>query len=83
MTIVDAQAPSKVKVAVDWAKPFTVRNTHAFTLAAAGGSTEVTWTAEGTNLYMMKVMEVFVGVDGLFGKHFEAGLMHLKQIAER
>jgi hypothetical protein len=31
---------------------------------------------------MMKVMEVFVGVDGLMGKHFDAGLKNLKAAAE-
>lgn len=82
MTITDAVAPSLVTVAVDWAKPFRVRNTHAFTVVPARGGTEVTWAAEGTNLYMMKVMEVFVGVNGLMGKHFQAGLENLKEVAE-
>jgi hypothetical protein len=43
----------------------------------------MTWVAAGTNLYMMKVMEVFVGVNGLMGEHFEAGLENLKKAAER
>jgi hypothetical protein len=32
---------------------------------------------------MMKVMEVFVGVNGLLGKHFEDGLGDLKKIEEQ
>jgi uncharacterized protein YndB with AHSA1/START domain len=82
MTMTLAQPGSKVDVAVDWQKPFRVRNTHGFTLTPSDAGTEVAWTAEGTNLYMMKVMEVFVGVNGLMGKHFEAGLGNLKRVAE-
>jgi uncharacterized protein YndB with AHSA1/START domain len=83
MTIAAATAPSKVDVVVDWKKPFKVRNTHEFTLTPTGDETQVTWIAEGTNLYLMKVMEVFVGVNGLMGRHFEAGLENLKKVAER
>jgi uncharacterized protein YndB with AHSA1/START domain len=83
MTIIAATPPSKVDVVVDWEKPFRIRNTHEITLMPAGDGTKVTWTAQGTNLYIMKVMEVFVGVNGLMGKHFEASLENLKKTAER
>jgi uncharacterized protein YndB with AHSA1/START domain len=83
MTITTATVPSKVDVVVYWKRPFKVRNTHEFTLAPTGDETQVTWTAQGTNLYMMKVMEVFVGVNGLMGRHFEAALENLKKAAER
>lgn len=32
---------------------------------------------------MMKIMEVFVGVNGLMGKHFDTGLENLKAAAEQ
>ena len=83
MTITAAAAPSKVDVVVDWKRPFKVQNAHGFTLTPAGGGTQLSWSAEGTNLYVMKVMELFVGVNGLMGKHFEAGLGNLKRIAEQ
>jgi hypothetical protein len=83
MTITAATASSKIDVVVDWKRPFKVRNAHSFTLTPAGSGTQLTWSAEGTNLYIMKVMEVFVGVNGLMGKHFEAGLVNLKKIAEQ
>ena len=83
MMMTAATVPSRVDVVVDWKRPFKVRNTHEFTLTPGGDETQVTWVAGGTNLYMMKVMEVFVGVNGLMGKHFEAGLENLKKAAER
>ncbi|HYK34884.1 SRPBCC family protein [Alloacidobacterium sp.] len=83
MTITAATAPTRVQVVVDWRKPFELRNTHEFTLVPVGAGTQVTWRAEGTNLYMMKVLEVFVGVNGLMGKHFETGLGNLKKFAQQ
>jgi uncharacterized protein YndB with AHSA1/START domain len=83
MTITAATVPSKVDVVVDWKRPFKVRNTHEFTMTPIGDETQVTWVAEGTNLYVMKMMEVFVGMNGLMGRHFEAGLENLKKAAER
>ena len=41
----------------------------------------VTWNAKGSNLYMMKIMEVFVGVDRLMG--IDTGLKNLKTAAEQ
>jgi uncharacterized protein YndB with AHSA1/START domain len=85
MTITD-RSPSEVVADVTWTRPFRAHNVNTFRLASSGsgpGATQVTWTLEGTNLYMMKVMEVFVGVNGLMGKHLDAGLASLKQAAER
>jgi len=36
----------------------------------------------GTNVYLMKVMSVFMNMDRMMGKHFEAGLENLKRAAE-
>jgi uncharacterized protein YndB with AHSA1/START domain len=83
MTITAAAVSSTVDVVVDWDQPFKVRNAHRFTLTPTGSVTQIVWSADGQNLYMMKVLEVFVGVNGLMGKHFEAGLRNLKKIAEQ
>ena len=83
MTITASTPPSHINVAVDWSRPFKVRNINDFTLTPVAGGTQVTWAAEGPNLYIMKVMELFVGVDGLMGKHFQVGLANLKEAAEK
>jgi len=38
---------------------------------------------QGTNVYAMKVMSIFLNMDRFMGKHFEAGLANLKAAAER
>jgi uncharacterized protein YndB with AHSA1/START domain len=83
MAITAAIPNSRIDVTVDWIKPFKVRNTHEFEITPEGQQVRVTWIAEGSNLYLMKIMEVFVGVNGLMGKHFDTGLKNLKAAAEQ
>ncbi len=42
----------------------------------------MTWKMHGPNLYVMKVMSVFVSMDRVMGEHFEKGLANLKAVAE-
>jgi carbon monoxide dehydrogenase subunit G len=57
-------------------------NTAAFDLVPDGGETKVTWSMEGPSAYMMKVMGVFMNMDNMIGRDFEAGLGNLKRISE-
>jgi len=83
MTITASVPPQMVTVAVDWEKPFVARNINQFTLEPSAGSTKVSWSMHGSNLYVMKLMSVFVNMDRMMGQHFEAGLANLKQLAEQ
>ena len=64
-------------------RPFEAHNLNGFTLESDGAPTEVTWSMHGTNLYMMKVMGIFVNMDRMAGKHFEDGLYSLNALAEK
>lgn len=81
MTIIESSAPDRVVVQVDFVRPFTAHNVNEFTLEP-GSSTRVTWTMQGSRLYIMKVMGIFVNMDRVMGKHFESGLANLKNAAE-
>jgi uncharacterized protein YndB with AHSA1/START domain len=83
MEISESVAPSKVTVVADWEKPFAAHNVNEFVLETEGAGTKVTWTINGTNVYMMKVMSVFLNMDRFMGKHFESGLGSLKSVAEK
>jgi uncharacterized protein YndB with AHSA1/START domain len=83
MAITKSVAPTKISVEVDFARPFEAHNVNQFTLEPAGGSTRLTWVMDGTNVYMMKVMSVFVKMDRVMGKHFETGLNSIRAIAEK
>ena len=54
-----------------------------FALKAAGGTTTVTWILEGAQGFFVKLMGVFINMDKMVGKDFEAGLVRLKAIAEK
>ncbi|HEX8665104.1 MAG TPA: SRPBCC family protein [Beijerinckiaceae bacterium] len=82
MEIVDASAPSRVTIKLDFLKPFEAHNTAEFTLVPQVDSTEVTWAMTGPNVFMGKVMGVFVDMDRMIGRDFEQGLANLKAAAE-
>jgi hypothetical protein len=82
MLITDSMPLTRISIQVDWEKPFVARNINEFVLKANGGPTIVTWSMQGPNLYVMRVMGIFVNMDRMMGKHFEAGLANLKSAAE-
>jgi uncharacterized protein YndB with AHSA1/START domain len=83
MSIVESQPPRDISVKVDFVKPFEAHNVNDFTIEPQGTLTTVTWRMQGTNVYAMKVMSIFLNMDRFMGKHFEAGLANLKAAAER
>jgi hypothetical protein len=82
MLITESVPLTMVSVQTDFVKPFEARNVNTFVLEPDGSSTKVTWTMQGPNLYVMKVMGIFMNMDRMMGKHFESGLSNLKAVAE-
>ena len=77
-------APSRVVIQLDFLKPFEAHNIADFTLAPGADSmTDVTWQMRGPAPFVSKLMGVFVDMDKMIGKDFEAGLANLKAVAER
>jgi hypothetical protein len=81
MEVLDS-SPSHVGIQLDFLKPFASHNTAEFILQPNGDSTNVTWVMQGPNAYIGKVMSVFMSMDKMIGKDFEAGLANLKARAE-
>lgn len=82
MEILESVPTSRLLLALDFLAPFEAHNTTEFVLAPVGDSTDVTWTMRGPNLFIGKVMSVFVSMDKLVGPDFEQGLANLKAAAE-
>jgi uncharacterized protein YndB with AHSA1/START domain len=82
MEIAESVAPSKVAIKLDFVKPFETHNIVEFTLEPKADSTNVTWTMQGPMPYISKLITVFVNMDSMVGKDFEAGLANLKAVAE-
>lgn len=83
MEIIDASAPSKVVIKLDFISPFEGHNTAEFTMDAKGDGTDVTWAMHGPAPFISKVMQVFINMDTMIGKDFEAGLANLKTLSEQ
>lgn len=80
---ITASTPGQVTMRLDMRAPMQASNTIDFTLVPRGETTEVTWAMQGACPYIGKLMGVFVNMDAMIGRDFEAGLASLKTIAEK
>ena len=83
MEIADSVPPSRVAIKLDFVKPFEAHNDVVFTLEPKGDATNVRWTMQGQTPYFAKIVHLFLDVDKMVGKDFEAGLANLKAAAEK
>jgi hypothetical protein len=82
MTITESRPSDLVKLKLEFIKPFAATNDTEFTFKPEGDKTVVTWTMSGKNNFMFKAMQVFMSMDKMVGKDFEAGLAAMKAVAE-
>ncbi|HWU53317.1 MAG TPA: SRPBCC family protein [Tahibacter sp.] len=82
MQIVEATPHSRIRIQLDFLKPFEAHNTAEFTLQPVADGTEVHWAMYGPQPYFSKLMGLFFNMDKMIGKDFEAGLASLKAGAE-
>jgi len=78
-----AAEPTVTSIKLDFLSPFESHTKTNFILQPQGSLTRVTWTMDGPNTFMSKLMGVFVSMDKMIGKDFENGLGQLKATAER
>jgi uncharacterized protein YndB with AHSA1/START domain len=83
MEILDATVPGKIVIKLDFFTPFEGHNTAEFTMLPQGDATNLTWLMHGPAAFMSKVMQVFINLDHMIGKDFEAGLANLKRLTEK
>lgn len=83
MEILEVCPPSKIVIKLDFFKPFEGHNTAEFTMLPQGDVTRVSWLMHGPASLMSRMMQVFVNLDAMIGRDFEAGLANLKRLTER
>jgi uncharacterized protein YndB with AHSA1/START domain len=81
--ILESSSPSRVTMRLSMVEPFEVQNTVEFTLVPNGGATKVTWAMQGPAPYLAKIIHVFIDMDRMVGRDFEAGLAGLKALVEK
>jgi Polyketide cyclase / dehydrase and lipid transport len=75
--------PRKVTMRLDMQKPMEGHNMVEFRLVPQGDATEVTWAMHGASPFIAKLAGIFMNMDHMIGRDFEAGLANLKVQAER
>ena len=81
--ILESSSPSRVTMRLSMVEPFKVQNIVEFTLAPIGGVTNVTWAMQGPAPFLAKIIHVFIDMDKMVGRDFEAGLANLKAAVEK
>jgi uncharacterized protein YndB with AHSA1/START domain len=83
MEILETSAPQKIVIKLDFFTPFEGHNTAEFTMLPQGDGTHVTWVMYGPANFMSRLIQVFMNLDNMIGKDFEAGLANLKKLTEK
>ncbi len=83
MEILEVAEPQKIVIKLDFFTPFEGHNTAEFTMLPQGDGTHVTWLMHGPARFVTKLIQVFMNLDHMIGKDFEAGLANLKRINEK
>jgi hypothetical protein len=83
MTTLESEPSKHVGIELKFIAPFenTARADFAFE-PAGPEATKVTWSMDGKNNFMGKLFGLFMDMDSMIGKDFEAGLAGLKSVAE-
>ena len=83
MRIIEATAPQRIVIQLEFTKPLVGHDTTTFLLSPRGDSTVVTWQVRGPNPYIAKLLTMFVPMDKMLGPQFEEGLGNLKRVAQQ
>jgi hypothetical protein len=77
MTILESKPGEFVTIKLEFLKPFAATNQANFKFTPSGAGTQVTWSMEGKNNFMMKGFSLLMNMDKMVGKDFEKGLANL------
>lgn len=78
-TIIETVPNQKVKVRLDFVKPFKGTNVTEYTLeSAVENRTKVTWSMTGQSNYFQRLVFIFMHPDKMIGGEFEKGLASLR-----
>jgi len=83
MTITESRPSDLIRIKLEFFKPFAATNTAEFTFKPEGNQTAVTWSMTGQNNFIAKAVHLFMDMDKMVGKDFEAGLANLKTVTEK
>jgi uncharacterized protein YndB with AHSA1/START domain len=82
MTLTESRPNERVKIRIDFVKPWVGTQTSEFAFKPDGPRTIVTWTVSAENSFLGKAVSVVKSPDSVIGGLLERGLANLKRRAE-
>jgi len=81
MEIIEANAPRRIVIKLDFLKPFEAHNTAEFILTPQGEQrTDVSWSMSGPTPFIGKVMHVFMNMDRWWARTSTPASPNLKTV---
>lgn len=82
MTLTESVPNQRIRINLEFFKPFAANNTAEFIFQPEGDKTLVTWSMSGKNNFMAKAIGLVMNMDKMIGGMFEKGLADMKAIVE-
>jgi hypothetical protein len=82
MTIASSEAPSVVRIDLEFLKPMQAKNLTEFRIEPQGTGSQVTWSMSGERNLVSKAMGLVMSMEQMIGPDFERGLLALKSVSE-
>ncbi len=79
MTIEESRAHERIRIRLEFLKPFVATNVAEFTFIPQRDGTEVTWSMTGEKNFFCKGMCLFMDMEEMIGGEFDKGLAQLAQ----
>jgi hypothetical protein len=82
MTLTDSHPIDRIRIKLEFVRPFKSTANTEFAFNPQRDQTAVTWTMSGRNNFMAKAFCMFMNMDKMVGGDFERGLSQLKSVSE-
>jgi hypothetical protein len=82
MTIAESHPSDRIRVDLEFVKPFAGTSVAEFTFRPEGDRTVVTWSMTGDKNFIAKAIHLVMNMDRMIGDQFDKGLAAMKTVAE-
>jgi uncharacterized protein YndB with AHSA1/START domain len=82
MTLTESRPHERIRIRLDFVRPFEDTCTVEFVFKPDGDQTVVAWSMFGQNNFLGKAMCLFMNMDRMVGDKFDEGLASMKTVVE-
>jgi hypothetical protein len=82
MTLTESHPYDRIRIRLDFLKPFAGTSDVEFSFKPEGQQTSVTWAMAGHHNFIVRALCLFMNMDKMIGDKYEEGLASMKGIVE-